>query len=111
MQYLRLIGVLRYTVHFGLQLLCTDWSLPMVLQGAGLPQIACDFPFDLRLRHYSIKCWLGIGALFRPDAITPVNFFNRPLITYTLCKRQSGSFRMRTLRRRFSTEESQQSST
>jgi len=88
MQYLRLLGVLRHTVHFGLQLLCSDWSLPIVLQGAGLPQIVCDFPFELCLRHDRIERWFGILALLRPEAITPVNFFNRSLMRYALCKGQ-----------------------
>jgi len=41
-----------------------------------------------RLRYHRIERWLGIGTLFRPDAMTPVNFLNCWLISYALCERQ-----------------------
>ena len=40
--------------------------------------------------------------------MTPVNFLNRSLISYALCKRQSRACGMRSFRWRFGMEESQQ---
>jgi hypothetical protein len=102
-----LFGALRHAIHFNLQLLSGDRPLPVILQRLRLAQIICDLFFELRLRHHSIQRWLGIGSLFGPDAMTPVNVFNRSLISYALYKRQSGSCRMRSFRWRFGMEESQ----
>jgi len=72
-----------------------------------------DFAFDLRLRHHGVERWLGTGpfpAITGPDPMTPINFFNCALISYAICKRQSGSCRMRSLRRRFGLKEIEQCS-
>src|SRR5205807_10353596 len=44
--------------------------------------IIFDFLFELRLRHHCIERWLGIGALFRPDAVISVNLLDRFVISY-----------------------------
>jgi hypothetical protein len=84
--------VLRHAIHFNLQLLSCQRPVPVILERLRIAQIICDFLLQLRLRHHRIERWLGIGAIFWPDAVTPINFFNRSLISYTLYKRQR-SFR------------------
>jgi hypothetical protein len=64
--------------------------LPVILQCLRFAQIAFYFLFQLRFRHHRIERWLGIGALFGPDAVTPVNILDGSLIFHTLCKGQSG---------------------
>jgi hypothetical protein len=91
-QHLGLVGVLCHAIHFSLQLLGSDWPMPVSLQRLRVAQVILDFAFDLRLRHHGVERWFGIRALFRPDAMTPVNSLNRPLICYTLWKGQR-SFR------------------
>ena len=51
--------------------------LPLIFELLRVAQIVFDFRFQLRLRHHRIERRLAIGALFRPDAVTPVNFFNQ----------------------------------
>ena len=63
------------------------------------------FTMILSLRHYRIERWLGVKVLFRPDAVPPINFFNRSLISYALCKRKRS---IRNIRRRFGLEETEQ---
>ena len=75
--------------HFGLQLVRSDWPLPVIFQHLGVAQIVCDSVFDLRLRHHRIERGLGIRAASRPDTMTPVNLFNRSLVGYALCKSES----------------------
>jgi hypothetical protein len=87
-QYLGLLGVLRHAVHLGLQLRYSDRTLPVIFQHLRLVQIVCHFLFQLRLRHDRIERWLGIGSLFRPYPMTPVNFFNSSLVSYALVERQ-----------------------
>jgi len=43
-----------------------------------------DFLSQLRRSHQLGERRLGIGALFGPDAVTPVNFFNCSLISDTI---------------------------
>ena len=81
-QHLGLVGVLCHAIHFSLQLLGSDWPMPVVLQRLRVAQIICDFLFELRLRHHCIERWLGIRAVFRPDAVIPVNLLDRSLISY-----------------------------
>jgi hypothetical protein len=99
--------VLRHAIHFCLQLLGSNWVVPVILQRLRVAQIIFDLLFQLRLRHHRIQRWLGIGTLFWPDTMTPVNFFKRSLINYALSKGQRS---LRNFRRRFRTEESQQAS-
>ena len=58
--------------------------MPVISQRERVAQIVFNLLFQLRLRHHRIKGWLGIGAIFWPDAVTPINFFDRSLISYTL---------------------------
>ncbi len=80
---------MRHAIHLSLQLLGRNRPLPVILQRLRVAQIILDFAFDLRLRHHGVERWLGIGPLFRPDSMTPVNVLNRSLISYAFCKRQS----------------------
>jgi hypothetical protein len=100
--------MLCHAIHFSLQLLRTDWPLPVILQHLGFAQIVMDFPFNLRLRHHRIERWLGIRALLGPDPVTPINVLNRSLVSYALGECESGSCRRGNFRRRFRTQESQQ---
>jgi hypothetical protein len=103
-QHFGLLGVLRHAIHFSLQLLGSNWRMPVIRQYLRIAQIICDFLFKLRLRHHRIERRLEVGTFLWPNAMPPVNLFNRSLISYALCKRQRfvGSFR-----RRFGTEEGQ----
>jgi hypothetical protein len=87
-QYLGQLRVLGHAIHFSLQILSGNWPLPVILQCLGTAQIVFDFLFKLRLRHHCIERWLRIGALLWPDLVTPVNSFNRSLISYSLCERE-----------------------
>jgi hypothetical protein len=119
MQHFRLLGVLRDAIHLSLQLRSGKRPLPVILQRLRFTHVACYFLFQLCLRHHCIQRWLWIGALFWPYPVTPVNFLNRSLVSYALCKRQCRDCGMEnrarsttalqlSLRRRFGTEESQQ---
>jgi hypothetical protein len=44
--------------------------------------------FKLCLRHHRIERQLGIGALFWPDAMAPVNFLNGSLIRHAFFERK-----------------------
>jgi hypothetical protein len=106
-QHFWLLGVMRHSVHLGLQLLRSDWRLPVIPHRLRIAQIVFDFSLQLRLSHHSIERWLGIGALFWPGPMTPVNFLNGSLVSYAVSKRQRFS---RNVRRRFRTKESKQRS-
>ena len=89
---LRLFGVTGHALHLGLQLLSNNRPLPVVLQRPRVVQIFCHFLLDLRLRHHGVERWLGIRALpaaAGPDAMTPVNLFDSPLIRDTLGEAQA----------------------
>ena len=88
MQYLGLFGVLRHALHLCLQLFSTKRLLPVILQRLRVAQIVFNFLFQLRLRHHRIERRLGIRTFFWPDAVTPVNFFNRSLISDTISESQ-----------------------
>jgi hypothetical protein len=79
--------VLRHAIHFSLQLLTGDRLLPVILQRLRLAEVVCDFLFPLRPRHHRIERWLGIGTLFRPDPMTPVDVLDRSLIRDALLER------------------------
>jgi hypothetical protein len=83
-----LFGVLRHSVHLGLQLLRSDRTLPVILHGFRIAQIVFDFLFQLRLRYYRIQRRLGIGTILWPNAVTPVNVFYCSLMSYAFCERQ-----------------------
>jgi hypothetical protein len=87
-QDLRLLGMLRHAIHLGLELLRGDRPLPPILQRFRIAQITFDLLFDLRLRHHCIERWLRIVALLWPDAVTPVNFFDRALVSNSISKCQ-----------------------
>src|SRR6266446_3274310 len=87
-QHLGLLGMLRHSLHLSLQLLRTKWLLPVILQRFGVAQIVFDFLFQLHRRHHFIERRFWIGALFWPNAVTPVNFFNRSLISDTISESQ-----------------------
>jgi hypothetical protein len=81
--------------------------LPVVIQRLRVAQIIFDLLFQLRLRHHCIERWFRLGifpAVAGPDAMTPVNLFNCPLVSYSLCKRQSRDCGIGGLRFRFRTK-------
>ena len=101
---------MRHAIHLSLQLLGRNRPLPVILQRLRVAQIILDFAFDLRLRHHGVERWLGIGpfpAIAGPDPMTPINFFNRALISYAICKRQRS---LKVPRRRFGLKEIEQCS-
>jgi hypothetical protein len=67
-------------------LLGSDGLLPVIFERRRAAQVVFDFLFQLGLRHHLIERRLRIKILSRPDAVTPVNFFNTSLIGCTLCK-------------------------
>src|SRR4029077_5329949 len=79
-----------HALHLSLQLLRSDRPLPVILQRLRVAQIVFDFSLQLRPSHHVIERWLGIRALFWPDAVTPVNFFNRSLISDSTSESQRG---------------------
>jgi hypothetical protein len=81
--------VLRHAIHFGLQLLSGNWLLPVIFERLRLEQIIFDLLFELRLRDHRIQRWLGIGIVFWPDPVTPVNVLDRSLISDAFRERQS----------------------
>src|SRR4029079_7973069 len=91
-----------HPVDLSLQLFRSDWLLPVTFKHQRVLQRACDLAFQLGPRHHRIERWLWIGTLFRPDAMTPINFFNGSLISYALCERRRC---LRNFRGRFGTEE------
>jgi hypothetical protein len=86
-QHLGLVGVLCHAIHFSLQLLGSDWPMPVSLQRLRVAQVILDFAFDLRLRHHRIKRWFRITTLVWPNPITPVNVLNHALVNDALRKR------------------------
>jgi hypothetical protein len=57
--------------QIGWELLGGNRLLPIILQRLRIAQIVCDFLFQLSRGHHCIQRRLGIGALFRPDPMTP----------------------------------------
>jgi hypothetical protein len=99
--------MLRHAIDFSLQLLGSDWLVPIILQRLRISQVICDFPFELRQGHYCVERWLKVRTLCGPDTVVPVNLLNRSLISYALCKRKHS---LRAFRWCFGMEESQQCS-
>ncbi len=98
-------------LHLGLQLLRSDRPLRVNSQRLRVAEIIFHLLFNLRGGHHLIEQRLGLRILFWPNAMTPVNFLNRSLISYSIGERKSRAWEMGSLRRRFSMEESQQSAT
>src|SRR6266436_8838405 len=98
-------------VHLGLQLVKSDRPLPVIFERLRVAEIILYLLFNLLGRHHLIEWRLRLRILFCPNAMTPVNFLNCSLISYSIGERKSGSCRMGSLRRCFKTEESQQRST
>src|ERR1700730_12513612 len=88
-QHSGLLRVPGYALHLGLELLGRERPLPVILQSVRVAQKIFALLLDLRVGHHSIQGRLGTGIRFWPDAMTPVNFFNRFLISYALFKCQS----------------------
>src|SRR5207237_1480471 len=74
--------------HLALQLVGSNRPLPVILKQLRVAQIVFDLLFDLRVRHHLLQRRLGIWVRFWPDAMTPVNLFDHPLITDALRKAQ-----------------------
>jgi hypothetical protein len=78
-----------HALHFSLEFAGRDWRLPLICDQLRFSEIIFDLSFQLRFRHNRREWWFLLWIVFRPDAVTPVNFLNRSLIRYALCKRQS----------------------
>ena len=76
------------SLHLRLKFACSDWPSPLVSHQLRFAQILFDFSFDLRLRNHRIKRWLGRTVFLGPNPMSPIDFFDRSLIRYTLCKCQ-----------------------
>src|SRR5262249_6336406 len=85
-QHLGLFAMLRHTIHFSLQLLGRDRLLPILFEQLRIAQVILHLLLDCCLRHYRIQRWLVIGALFWPDPMAPVHFFNCSLVSDTILK-------------------------
>src|SRR5204862_4619481 len=91
-----------------LQLVRSNRPLPVSFERSRVAEIICYLLFNLLGGHHLIERWLRLRILFRPNAVPPVNFFKRSLITCALCERQRS---LGTRYWRFGTGESQQRST
>src|SRR6266403_4367554 len=91
-QHSGLLRVIGNALHLGLELIGSDPPLPVILQRLRVEQIMFDLFLDLRLRHHIIQWRFWIGVYFWPDAMSPVNFFDRSLINDTLCKCKRSPF-------------------
>jgi len=80
-----------HALHLALQLVGSNRPVPVIVHHLRVAQIAFDFLFDLRLRHHRIERWLGIGTLFWPDPMSPVNIFNRSLVRDALREAQASA--------------------
>jgi len=80
-----------HSVHLGLKLARCDWRPALRCYQLRFAQIIFDFLFELRLRHDGVDGRFGLWIVFRPDAVTPINFLNGSLIGYALRKCQSSS--------------------
>jgi hypothetical protein len=78
-----------HALHFSLEFAGRDWRLPLICDQLRFSEIIFDLPFQLRFRHNRREWWFLLWIVFRPDAVTPVNFLNRSLIRYALCECQS----------------------
>ena len=68
-------------LHLGLQLVGSDRPLPVILQRLRVAQIIFHLSLDLRLRHYLVQRRLGAGVRRWPDAMPPIDFLDRPLVS------------------------------
>jgi hypothetical protein len=87
-QHAWLLRVTGNALHLGLELIGSDRPLPVILQRLRVAQIIFDPVLDLRLRHHFIQWRLWIRVCLWPDPMSPVNFFDRPLISDTIRERQ-----------------------
>jgi hypothetical protein len=79
--------MLCHAVHLGLKFAGGDWPSPLMSDQLRSAQIIFDLLFDLLARNHRIERRLRRTIVFRPNPVTPVNFFNRSLIRHTVCKR------------------------
>jgi len=85
-QYIRISRVSSHSLHLRLKLVCSDWFFPLISYELRFAQIIFDFSFDLRPRNHSIELRLGRTIFLRPNPMAPIDFFNRSLVGYALCK-------------------------
>src|SRR4029077_5034184 len=78
-----------HALHFSLEFAGRDWRLPLICDQLRFSEIIFDLSFQLPFRHNRREWWFLLWIVFRPDAVTPVNVFNRSLISYSIFKRQS----------------------
>ena len=71
-------------LHLGLQLLRSDRPLPVIFECLRVAEIIFYLLFNLLGRHHLIEGGLRLRILFRPNAMPPINFLNRALVSYAI---------------------------
>src|SRR2546429_9449601 len=61
-----------------------DWRPPLICDRLRFAKRIFDFPLDLTLRDNCIQWRLWPQILFRPNPVSPIDFFDRILIRYAL---------------------------
>jgi hypothetical protein len=75
-------------LHLSLQLIGSDQPLPTILQRLRVAQIVFHLFLNRFVRHHFIQRRLCDGICLRPDAMPPIDFLDRPLISDAIRKRQ-----------------------
>jgi len=78
-----------HSLQLRLKLAGSNCPSPLVSHQLRFPQIIFDFLFQLRSGDHRVERWLGRRIFLGPNPMTPIDFFDRSLIRYALCKRQS----------------------
>ena len=91
-QHSGLFGVTGHAIHLGLQIGRRDWPLPVDLPGAASCADNLRPFFSIcRARHHFIERRFWSGIFFRPNPVTPIDFFNRVLIGHAFGEGQAGA--------------------
>jgi hypothetical protein len=77
--------MLRHAIHLSLKLARTDGSPEVICDKLRQVQILGDLLFNFLPRDRRIERRFRSRIVLRPNPMTPVNFFNGPLIRYALC--------------------------
>ena len=79
-QHFGLFGVTGHALHLGSQLFTGEWLSPVILERLRIEEIVFDLLLYLCCWHDRVERRFGIGWFSWPDAMTPINFFDGPLI-------------------------------
>src|SRR5205807_3155184 len=77
-----------HSLHLSLKFARSDWPPPSLCDKLRFAQIIFDLLFELRLRHDGAERRFGLRIFLRPDAMTPIDFFNRSLISDAISESQ-----------------------